>query len=181
MASEHQPVDIIGPLKATRMLLDGSAVLVRAAQWARQWRPVDSYACQECGRSDGLDAVVTDDVWATISRGQNLLCLWCIDRRCKDAGVAATVSLHFQGQAITGTSQSDADAAQIDHLTAENDRLKRENAALREAQRLAAIRLGILTGRMRACHAETGRHELLDEAEMFEQEARAALAAAGGD
>ena len=35
MASEPEPVDIIGPLKATRMLLDGSAVLVRREEWER--------------------------------------------------------------------------------------------------------------------------------------------------
>lgn len=39
----------------------------------------------------------------------------------------------------------------------------------------AAVRLEILTGRMRACHEETGNHGLLDEAEMFCKEARAAL------
>ncbi len=47
--------------------------------------------------------------------------------------------------------------------------------ALRSALRLAAVRLEILTDRMRGCHAETGKHELLDEAEMFCREARAAL------
>ena len=36
----------------------------------------------------------------------------------------------------------------------------------------ASIRLEILTGRMRGCHEETGKHELLDEAEMFCEEAR---------
>lgn len=46
---------------------------------------------------------------------------------------------------------------------------------LREALWKAAVRLEILTGRMRGCHAETGRHELMDEAEMFCAEARAAL------
>ena len=39
----------------------------------------------------------------------------------------------------------------------------------------AAVRLEILTGRMRACHQETGKHELLDEAEAFCGEARSAL------
>ena len=48
-------------------------------------------------------------------------------------------------------------------------------AALRGALELAAVRLEILTGRMRACHQETGKHELMDEAESFCREARAAL------
>lgn len=46
---------------------------------------------------------------------------------------------------------------------------------LRLALWYAAVRLEILTGRARACHEETGRHELLDEAESFCEEARAAL------
>jgi hypothetical protein len=50
-----------------------------------------------------------------------------------------------------------------------------ETARLRDALRLAAVRLEILTDRMRACHEETGKHELLDEAESFCAEARAAL------
>ena len=52
---------------------------------------------------------------------------------------------------------------------------------LERALELAAIRLGIAAGRMRACHEETGQHELLDEIEMFEAEARAALRATTPD
>jgi hypothetical protein len=46
---------------------------------------------------------------------------------------------------------------------------------LREALRRAATHLEILTGRMRGCHEETGNHCLLEEAEWFCEEARAAL------
>lgn len=49
-------------------------------------------------------------------------------------------------------------------------------AVLTRAMELAAVRLEILTSRMRACHEETGKHELLEEAEAFCREARAALA-----
>lgn len=42
---------------------------------------------------------------------------------------------------------------------------------------LAAIRLGICAGRMRACREDTGQHELIDEIEAFEREARQALRA----
>ena len=56
-------------------------------------------------------------------------------------------------------------------LDAEREKVR----VLREALWKAAVRLEILTGRMRGCHAETGRHELMDEAEMFCAEARAAL------
>lgn len=46
---------------------------------------------------------------------------------------------------------------------------------LREAMRTATVRLNILVGRMRACHLETGKHELLSEAEAFHAEAVEAL------
>lgn len=39
------------------------------------------------------------------------------------------------------------------------------------ALKLCKVRLEILTGRMRGCHEETGKHELLDEAQMFCDEA----------
>lgn len=56
-------------------------------------------------------------------------------------------------------------------LAAEREARERMEKALG----LAAVRLEILTGRMRACHEETGQHELLDEAEAFCREARTAL------
>jgi hypothetical protein len=62
----------------------------------------------------------------------------------------------------------------LDDARARADRAERGGARLREALRLAAIRLEILTGRMRACHEETGNHELIEEAEMFVEEAKAA-------
>lgn len=61
----------------------------------------------------------------------------------------------------------------------ENARLRERVAALELSMRLAATRMDILVGRMRGCHEMTGMHELLDEAEMFVQEARAALSQAG--
>lgn len=51
-----------------------------------------------------------------------------------------------------------------------------EAARLRAALEVAAVRFGICAGRMRACHSETGNHELLDEVEMFASETRAILA-----
>ena len=45
-----------------------------------------------------------------------------------------------------------------------------------EAMKLMSVRLEILTGRMRACHEETGRHELMAEAEAFVSEAKESLA-----
>ena len=46
-----------------------------------------------------------------------------------------------------------------------------------EALRTAAVRLVILTGRMRGCHEETGKHELMEEADMFCAEAKKAVEA----
>lgn len=54
-------------------------------------------------------------------------------------------------------------------------RIDLENRRLRKALDLAATRLGICLGRMRACHEQTRMHALLDEVEMFVDEARASL------
>jgi hypothetical protein len=54
-------------------------------------------------------------------------------------------------------------------------RIDLENRRLRRALETAAIRFDICAGRMRACHEETGNHELLAEVEMFAEEAREAL------
>lgn len=62
-------------------------------------------------------------------------------------------------------------------LIRERDEARAARDALRAALYWASVRLGICLGRMRACHEETGKHELLDEVEMFVAEARAALAA----
>lgn len=67
-------------------------------------------------------------------------------------------------------------AAEHERLVAERTAtLEARGRVLEEALRLAAVRLEILTSRMRGCHEETGKHALLGEAEMFCQEARAAL------
>lgn len=50
-----------------------------------------------------------------------------------------------------------------------------ERMRLRNALRLAATRLDICLGRMRACHEKTGNHQLVDEVEMFVQQAQEAL------
>lgn len=52
------------------------------------------------------------------------------------------------------------------------------NAELLAALELAAVRLEILTARLRGCHEETGRHQLLPEAEAFCLEARTTIAKA---
>lgn len=73
----------------------------------------ETYACQRCGRRDGLDCVVTNDIWDQLSGDYDILCLWCMDELAHEAGITTTASLHFAGRAIVGTSQSETDQ---DHL-----------------------------------------------------------------
>lgn len=53
----------------------------------------------------------------------------------------------------------------------------REYHRLRKEAKTMATRLQILTGRMRACNEESGKHELIDEAQAFCDEAQEALEA----
>lgn len=87
-------------------------------------RPIDSYACNQCGRADGLDAVLPNDIWDEISEGDNILCLWCIDKRCARRGITTSVTLHFAGHMIFGTSRSVADQQFIKRLAEERDALQ---------------------------------------------------------
>jgi hypothetical protein len=132
------------------------ALLSAAAEAERRHNPIpDTYGCQRCGRKDGLDAVVPNDIWRVITEGEwanpdpatrrgevvngkwNLLCLWCIDELCGEHGVTCSASLHFCGRHITGRSDSDADREHISRLArdrdesaAEAERLRRENERL---------------------------------------------------
>lgn len=67
--------------------------------------PIESYACQKCGRRDGLDAGVTNEVWAQLTGHDDchgLLCLWCMDKLATEKGITAFVMLHFAGRALVG-------------------------------------------------------------------------------
>lgn len=92
------------------------------------------------------------------------------------AGAETTWFVHCRCCATEGPWKKTAGGA----VTLWNDRqpsraTQDEEHRLREALNLAAIRLGILVDRMRGCHAETGNHELITEAEEFHREAQAAL------
>jgi hypothetical protein len=66
-----------------------------------------TYACQRCGRRDGLDSSLTDEDWTQISKsagGKNLLCLWCIDEIADANGMQLFAVLHFAGKAVVGGS-----------------------------------------------------------------------------
>ena len=70
-----------------------------------------------------------------------------------------------------GAEIMDAYQHQQELLNAQSARI----SELESAMKLAAIRMEILVDRMRGCHEETGKHQLLDEAQMFVDEAKAAL------
>ena len=63
-----------------------------------------SAPCHRCGRRDGLDAVVSDEVWAAISGrtdGGGILCLWCMDELAAERGLEdVSVRLYFAGRAL---------------------------------------------------------------------------------
>lgn len=64
-----------------------------------------SYPCQQCGRRDGLDAVLTDELWEQLTGrkdGGGLLCLWCMDEIAAEKGIVGYVMLHFAGRALVG-------------------------------------------------------------------------------
>lgn len=61
-------------------------------------------------------------------------------------------------------------------LLAERRQMQERIKELERALSLAATRLEILTGRMKACHVNTGAHSLsVDEGVIFSREARAVL------
>lgn len=64
-----------------------------------------SCACQRCGRKDGLDAAVTDELWEQLTGrtdGGGLLCLWCMDALAAERGLTGYVMLAFAGRALSG-------------------------------------------------------------------------------
>lgn len=97
------------------VMTDMPALLAEVERLRRLHAPIDSYACQRCGRVDGLDAVVSSELWATLSEGRilgpagevgdgtwSLLCLWCMDELAAEKGITADVALHFAGRALVG-------------------------------------------------------------------------------
>ena len=108
-----------------------------------------AYACQECGRRDGLDAQVTDGAWEQLTGrtdGTGLLCLWCMDKLAAEKGVTAFVMLNFAGLALSGADGPtiwDDDEATEKLLDAET-RCVQAVAELGEARKLLADGLLVL-------------------------------------
>lgn len=135
----------IAQLEGERLGWKTRAELAAKALLASREPITDTYACQRCGRRDGLDAVAPNAIWAQITEGTltpsgevidgrwNLLCLWCMDEIATAKGIRCSVSLHFAGVAITGGSQSDADREHIWRLAGQRDLLCEEVTRLRNA------------------------------------------------
>jgi ribosomal protein L29 len=66
----------------------------------------DAAACQKCGRRDGLDCVIPDELWNQIEAetGYHILCAWCLDFECEQRGWEVRCLLAFCGKAIYGST-----------------------------------------------------------------------------
>lgn len=99
----------------------------------------DTYACQKCGRRDGLDCVIPSQLWNQIEAetGHNVLCAWCLDYECHKRGWNVLALLAFAGKAISaGTDPNNDDKHWETHLGNLNARCSRaedEIERLREA------------------------------------------------
>lgn len=106
-------------------------------------RPIASYACERCGRADGLDAAVTGEVWEQLSGRTDsggLLCLWCMDALAAEKGIIDAVMLHFAGRALSGSDGSTIwdDNVLTEELLEQKSRtvkMEAENEKLRAALR----------------------------------------------
>ena len=69
----------------------------------------DSYACERCGRIDGMDAVLDNELWEQVSEGDQykILCLWCIDHIAHEQGLSGVARLYFSGAAIRSAMPMD--------------------------------------------------------------------------
>ena len=78
--------------------------LRRNAQLQHYHEPTsDSRSCERCGRRDGLDTIISTEVWLKISPVKNMtghLCLWCMDALCLDIGLRDDVTIYFRGDAL---------------------------------------------------------------------------------
>ena len=132
-----------------------AAARERDAAYAAANAPIPTaYACQQCGRRDGLDSSLSHDDWgqiATLAGGKNILCLWCIDAIAASNDLHLFAVLHFAGKAVTAGSwptiyDDDTVSELVDEVAAASSRTVRavaEHAAL-ERQRdalLASVRM----------------------------------------
>ncbi len=113
-----------------------------------------------------------DEAWKNVAKKQKTLIAQ--PHRAEAILQTARAELAKLGEAWRvgeGAEIMDAYQHQQELLNAQSARI----SELESAMKLAAIRMEILVDRMRGCHEETGKHQLLDEAQMFVDEAKAAL------
>lgn len=131
-------------------VLEAIRALAESEREAGRWEGRDSLSrgpfdepqqmrCKRCGRADGLNCMISDDLWERITRrsdGSGVLCLWCMDTLVADLRLPQSqpVVLHFAGKGLHGASG---------WLEDERDQARRWSArwkrAAKEQRRLAKI------------------------------------------
>ena len=94
-----------------------------------QREPVQGCTCDLCGRKDGLDFSVSNEIWARVAPecmgdGSGYLCLWCFDRLALLKGIEYECSLAFAGRAGYGGDAFDAVLLKIMRAAAEGEDVK---------------------------------------------------------
>ena len=131
-----------GMAEAVRIVLEDIPALLEEVTRLRalhEPRP-DTYACAKCGRRDGLDCVIPNQLWNQIEAetGYGVLCAWCLDAELVKRGIQTRGLLSFNGNAISGGTDpvENNDAHWEMHLENLNTRLYE---AEREVERLRAL------------------------------------------
>jgi hypothetical protein len=104
--------------------------------------------CKRCGRADGLNCLVSDDLWERIRREWggvgNVLCLWCMDQLAAQLKLPESqpVTLSFAGKALHGAGvagwlvdERDALNAKLEAAERERDEAQARVRALRTVER----------------------------------------------
>lgn len=80
--------------------------------WQEQEEDVER--CADCGRPHRVNTILPDDVWTRIAPEQphvpgagGVLCLYCIDERCHEAGIVTGARLYWKGKAVAATTGAD--------------------------------------------------------------------------
>lgn len=90
-------------------LLARQAEIARLQSVSDDPRTRDGYStCYRCHRGCGMDATVSNEVWAQISPTGGfggMLCPWCMDELCVERGIKpfVPVELSFAGKVLVGS------------------------------------------------------------------------------
>ncbi len=99
--------------------------LLERVEWAlRPMARPNAQTCKKCGRQDGMNFHISDEVWERVSEGRwNVLCPWCFDQLAVEKGI----SYEFEDLSFAGRAGTNADYL---------DRVRRAEAALERIDRL---------------------------------------------